>query len=152
MLCKTSWNIKKLEFDSKIQTEVLLLLSLSKIRNRPIPKKFPIKTISERTDSSIKNLGQVESVLSKSVLIRKFLLSTDLCTVAFMQDLWFMQGKTHFEFFSQTLISWCCRQFCLSYSTSPWLFTLESVLSEIVLIGNFFGMDSFRFLYSGNRR
>jgi hypothetical protein len=35
--------------------------------NRSIPKKFQIKTISERTVSSIKNLGQVESVISKCV-------------------------------------------------------------------------------------
>ncbi len=55
----------------KIQAEVHLLLLLFKNLKQSIPKKFPIKTISERTDSSIKNLGQVESVISKSVLVRK---------------------------------------------------------------------------------
>jgi hypothetical protein len=54
----------------KIQTEVHLLLLLFKNLKQPIPKNFPIKTISERTHSSIKNLGQVESVISKSVLVR----------------------------------------------------------------------------------
>jgi hypothetical protein len=54
----------------KIQTEVHLLLLLFINLKQSIPKKFPIKTISERTDSSIKNLGQVESVISKSVLVR----------------------------------------------------------------------------------
>jgi hypothetical protein len=45
-------------------------LPLYKYRNESVPKKFPIKKITERTDSSIKNLGQVESVLIESALIR----------------------------------------------------------------------------------
>jgi hypothetical protein len=56
----------------KIQTEVHLPLLLFKNLNQSIPKKFPIKTISERTDSSIKNLGQDESIIFKSVLVRNF--------------------------------------------------------------------------------
>jgi hypothetical protein len=37
-------------------------------------------------------------------------------------------------------------------STCPWFFMLESVLFIIVLIGKFFVMDRFRFLYSGNSK
>ncbi len=62
----------------KIQTEVHLLLLFFKNLNQSIPKKFPIKTISERTDSSIKNLGQDESVISKNVLVRKYFESGNL--------------------------------------------------------------------------
>jgi hypothetical protein len=36
-------------------------------------------------------------------------------------------------------------------STCPRFFMLESVLSEVILIGNFFGMSRFRILLSGNR-
>ncbi len=70
MLSKTSYNIKKLKFGWKMGSELYHLLPLYKIRNESISKKFPIKTISERTDSSIKNLGQVESIIFKSVSIR----------------------------------------------------------------------------------
>jgi hypothetical protein len=52
---------------------VMLTLNFGPVcANRSIPKKFQIKKISERTVSSIKNLGQVESVISKCVWIRTF--------------------------------------------------------------------------------
>ena len=45
-------------FGGKIRSEVYLLLAL--YINRSVTKKFPIETVLERTDSSIKNLGEVE--------------------------------------------------------------------------------------------
>ena len=57
-------------------------------------------------------------------------------------------GWPHFEFFGQTGILWCHRQFCLSYSTSPRFFTLESIISKSFLIGKYFVMN--RFTYHSN--
>ncbi len=54
----------------KIRSEVYLLLPL--YINRSITKKFPIKKLLGIMDSSVKSLGEVESVISRSVLIRNF--------------------------------------------------------------------------------
>ena len=85
-------------------------------------------------DSSVKNLGEVDSIISRSVLIRKFLLWTNQCTVH-------TGSEPHFKFFDQTWVVWCCRQFCLSYLDFPRVFTLESIISKSVSIGNFLVMD-----------
>jgi hypothetical protein len=75
-------------------SELYHLLPLYKIRNRSIPKHFPIETISERTDSSLKNHGQVESIVFRSVLIGIVLLWTDLCKVT-------IGDNRHFRFFGE---------------------------------------------------
>ena len=57
MIIKIAYDIKKPKFGRKIQvrfTEVYLWLPLN--INRSATKKFPIKTITKRTDSSIKTL------------------------------------------------------------------------------------------------
>ena len=54
----------------KIRSEVHHILSLH--INRSITKIFPIETVVEKIDSSVRNLGEVESVISRSVLIRNF--------------------------------------------------------------------------------
>ena len=73
MVGKTSYNIKKLKFGWKhLKWALPTYCHFTKFEIGSIPKKFPIKTILERTDSSIKNLGQVESTVFKSVLIRNF--------------------------------------------------------------------------------
>jgi hypothetical protein len=59
-------------------------------------------------------------------------------------------GRPNLEFFSQTWIFWCQWQFWLSYSNSPELLTLESIICRSISIENFFVMD--RFVNSGNRR
>ena len=58
MKSKISYNIKKSEFGRKIQIEVYHLLPLC--INHSITNYFPIETLLEITDSSIKNLGEVE--------------------------------------------------------------------------------------------
>ena len=58
MTIKTAYDFKKIQFDRKIRSVVYLLLPL--YINRSTTKYFPIETIPERTDSSIKNLGKVE--------------------------------------------------------------------------------------------
>ena len=55
---------------SKFRSEVYLFLLL--YINRSITKKFPTKKLLEMMDSSVKNLGEVESIISRSVLIRNF--------------------------------------------------------------------------------
>ena len=42
--------------------------------NRSITKIFPIETVVEMIDSSVRSLGEVESIISRSVLIGNFLV------------------------------------------------------------------------------
>ena len=51
--------------------------------------------------------------------------------------------KIHWSYLEHNFTTWCCSQFCLSYSTSPRFFTLESIISKSVSVGNFFVMDRF---------
>ncbi len=87
-------------------------------------------------------LFMLESIISKRGLIGNF----------FVMDRFLYSGSRRWpslRIFRPDWIFSCCTQFCLSYSTCPWFFVLESIILEKVLIGNFFVMD--RFLYSGNR-
>jgi hypothetical protein len=93
MISKTVCNINKSttsknsSLAEKTRSELYHLLPLYKIRNRFVPKKFPIKTILERTDSSIKNLGKVESIISERVSIGNFFVIDRfqfLCSDAFL--------------------------------------------------------------------
>ena len=52
----------------KFRSEVYLFLLL--YINRSITKKFPSKKLLEMMNSSVRNLGEVESIISRSVLIR----------------------------------------------------------------------------------
>ena len=70
MISKIVYNIKKPQFSQKIQIAGYLLLPM--YINRPITKKIPIETLLEMIDSSIKNLGELESIISKSVSIGNF--------------------------------------------------------------------------------
>ena len=45
-------------FGGKIRSEVYLVLAL--YINRSVTKMFPIKTLSEMIDSSVRNLGEAE--------------------------------------------------------------------------------------------
>ena len=54
----------------KFRSEVYLFLLL--YINRSITKRFPTEKLLEMMDSSVRNLGEVESIISRSVLIRKF--------------------------------------------------------------------------------
>jgi hypothetical protein len=121
--------------DQIVRSNVYLLLPLYKNRNESIPKKFPIKTITERIDSSIKNLGHIESVLFKSVLIRNFFVMDQFISSG---NAVAIQCNPHFKFFGRTWISWCCRLFFLSYLTSLGFSTQESIIFKCALVGNFF--------------
>ena len=70
MISKISYNIKKTKFGRKIRNEVNLLLAL--YINQSITKKFPTEKLLEMMDSSVRSLGEVESITIKSVLIRNF--------------------------------------------------------------------------------
>ena len=58
MISRADYNIKKTKFRQIIQSEVYFLLLLR--MNRSITKKFPIETLLEMIDSSIRNLGKAE--------------------------------------------------------------------------------------------
>jgi hypothetical protein len=139
MKSKSVYNFKKPQLGRKIWSEGYLLLPL--YINWSITNNLPIKTLLERIYSSIKSPGEVEYDDQNCLKHQFFLLWTDLCTVVIV-------GNSHFKFFGQAGVFWCCGQFYLSYSNSQRFFMLESVLSEIVLIGNFFVMD--RFMYNDN--
>ena len=70
MISKISCNIKKIKFGRKIQNEVNLLLAL--YVNQSITKKFPTEKLLEMIGSSVRSLGKVEFIISRSVLIRNF--------------------------------------------------------------------------------
>ena len=69
MISKIGYNIKKSVFRT-IRSEINLLLAL--YINQSITKKFPTEKLLEMMDSSVRSLGEVESVISRSVLIRNF--------------------------------------------------------------------------------
>ena len=79
--------------------------------------------------------------------LRTFLLGTDLSTVPkiYLLLLLYINRSITKYFLIETFLE-------MIDSTCPWFFMLESVLSIIVLIGKFFVMDRFRFLYSGNSK
>ena len=52
------YNVKKIKFSPKSRSEIYLLSVL--YIDRSVTKKFPIETILEMIDSSLKNLGEVE--------------------------------------------------------------------------------------------
>ena len=70
MMSKIAYDIKKLPFGRKIRSEVNLLLAL--YINQSITKKFQTEKLLEMMDSSVRSLGEVEYVISISVLIRNF--------------------------------------------------------------------------------
>ena len=67
MTSKISYNIKKTKFGRKIQNEVNLLLAL--YINQSITKKFPTEKLLKMMDSSVRSLGEVEFIISRSVSI-----------------------------------------------------------------------------------
>jgi hypothetical protein len=85
--------------DQIVRSNVYLLLPLYKNRNESMPKKFPIKTITERIDSSIKNLGHIESILFKSVSIRNFFVTDQFISSG---NAVAIQCNPHFKFFGRT--------------------------------------------------
>ena len=58
MMSRTGYNIKKPSFGRKTRSEVYLLLTL--YINRSVTKKFPIETLLEMRDTSVKKLGEVK--------------------------------------------------------------------------------------------
>jgi len=58
MISNMGYNVKKSKFGRKIRSEVNFLLLLYIYRS--VTKKFPIKTLFETIDSSVKSLGKVE--------------------------------------------------------------------------------------------
>ena len=93
MISKTSYKINKPKIGRKTRSEVYhpLLLYI----NRSIAKKFPIETLLEMIDSSIKTLGESESIISKSISIGNF----------FVLDLFLYsgnRGNPHLTFFGRT--------------------------------------------------
>ena len=58
MTLKIANDVKKPQLSRKTQSEVYLVLPL--YINRSITKKFPIETIPEMIDSSVKSLEKVE--------------------------------------------------------------------------------------------
>ncbi len=109
--------------------------------NWSITKYFLTKTLLKMTDSTCPRFLMLESVLSEIVLIGNFFGMDCFRFLKRSNRRW-----TSAWIFSRTLVSRYCSQFCLSYSTSPRLLSLESMISKSVLIGNFFGMDRFRVL------
>ena len=80
----------------------------------------------------------------------EFFCHGPICTHWFKVILNLTVGSNpHYQLFDRVFIFWCCRQFCLSYSTFPGFLTPESTISDRVLIGNFFVMD--RFMYRAIR-
>ena len=69
MMSKIAYDIKQTKYGRKIPNEVNLLLSL--YINWSLTKNFPTEKLLEMMDSSVRSLGEVESVISRSVLIRK---------------------------------------------------------------------------------
>ena len=125
----------------KFRSEVYLFLLL--YINRSITKMFLTEKLLEMMDSSVKNLGEVESIISRSVLIRKILLWTNfLKNSKFILPL-YMNWSITKSFPIETLL-----KMIDSSVRSPG--EVESITFKSVLLRNFFVMD--RFMYSGNSR
>jgi len=139
---KPNWlQHQKSKFGRIIRSEVYLLLPLC--INRSIKKYFPIETIPERTDSSIRNLGKDEYDKQNWLQQHVAKLRSRWLQWIFRTFLWFTTSGC-------TRVLWCCNQFCLSYSTFRRSFMLESIISKSVSIRKFLVTDWF--MYSGNRR
>ena len=68
---KQNWlQHQKISVLRTIRSEINLLLAL--YINQSITKKFPTEKLLEMIDSSVRSPGEVESVTSRSVLIRNF--------------------------------------------------------------------------------
>ena len=96
-------------------------------------------------DSSVRSLGEVESIISKSVLIRNFLVMdrfSEKFDVHIATVLYINRSLTKY-FPIETLL-----KMVDSSVRSPE--KVESIIFKSVLIRNFFVMD--RFMYSGNSR
>jgi hypothetical protein len=89
-----------------------------------------METLLGMIDSSVKSLGEVEFIISRSVSITKFFVMNRF-------------SNPHFRFFTQYISHSITKKFPIEIllkmidSTCPRLFMLESVLPVIVLIGNF---------------
>ena len=70
MTFQFDYDIKKSKFCRKIRSEVNVLMLL--YINRSLTKNFPLETLLEMIDSSVRSPGEVESFPFKSVLIRNF--------------------------------------------------------------------------------
>ena len=71
MTFKFDYDIKKSKFcRKKIRSEVYVLMLL--YMNWSITKIFPIETVVEMIDSSVRSPEEVESITFKSVLVRNF--------------------------------------------------------------------------------
>ena len=70
MTFKFDYDIKKSKFCQKIRIVVYVLMLL--YMNWSITKNFPIETLVEMIDSSVRSPGEVESITFKGVLIRNF--------------------------------------------------------------------------------
>ena len=118
------------KFRSKVYLFLLLYI------NRSITKKFPTEKLLEMMDSSVRNLGEVESITFKSVLIRNF----------FVMDRFMYSGNMNFEFFRKLVHN---KNFLIKTllemidSTSPRFLTLEFIISKSFSVGNFFVIDRF---------
>ena len=106
-------------------------------------KNFPTETLLKTIVSKIKNRGKLNILTETGYNIKKPQLAEKTEVKVILLSL-YINWSIAKHFLIKTLLK-------MTDSTCPRFFMLESVLSEIVLIGNFFGMDRFRILYSGNR-
>jgi hypothetical protein len=143
MISKIVCNIKKQQLGRKIGNEGYLLLLLH--INRSITKKFPIETLLEMIDSCVKSHGEVEYDKQNWLQHQTALVQLNIQNEVYHLLPLFINWSITKYFLTKTLLE-------MTDSTCPRFLMLESVLSEIVLIGNFFGMDCFRFMKRSNRR
>jgi len=132
MISKIVCNIKKQQLGRKISNEGYLLLLLH--INRFITKDFPIGTLLEMIDSSVRSLEEVEYDKQNWLQYRETRVRLNILNEVYHLFPLFINWSITKYFLTKTLLE-------MTDSTCPRFLMLESVLSEIILIGNFFGMD-----------
>jgi hypothetical protein len=132
MISKIVCNIKKQQLGRKIGNEGYLLLLLH--IDRFITKTFPIGTLLEMIDSSVRSLEEVEYDKQNWLLYRETRVRLNILNEAYHLFPLFINWSITKKFLTKTLLE-------MIDSSCPRFLMIESVLSKIVLIGNFFGMD-----------
>ena len=137
MINKIVKNFKKSQLGRKIWSEGYLLLPL--YINRSITKKFPTETFLKTIVSSIICCGEVEYLNWNWLQHQKTPVRRKIWSDGYLLLSLYINRSITKDFLIKTLSE-------MIDSTCPRFFTLESILSVIVLIGNFFDMDRFQIL------
>ncbi len=135
MISRISYNIKKSKFGRNIRSEVNLRLLL--FINRSITKKFLINRLLEIINSSVSSHGEFEYDKQNWLQHQITLVRRKIWSDGYLLLSLYINRSITKKFPIKTLLE-------MIDSTCPRFFTLESVLSVIVLIGNFFDMDRFQ--------